>query len=432
MSKPDYFLQEIEGFFSGKPLNGLPVNDVFCIMPWVHFHVTQYGSVAPCCVSPWGFDTAFGNINTQSIEEIWNSPAMREFRLKQLKAEPDKRCERCYTLEKGGAFSLRQTINSLYARHSARLKETKEDGSLPSHIKPVYLDIRFSNKCNFKCRICGPHASSAWYEEAVKLGMPVKEPLTRSINNLQLFLTELKPWLNDLEEIYFAGGEPLFLDEHYVFLDELLKAGKDNVLLRYNTNFSSLDYEKGKAFQYWKSFKKVLINASLDDMGERGELQRKGQNWEKVEENIQKLKSEVPHAHFMVAPTVSALNIWTLCDMHRYFYEKGYIEVDDFIPTMLEQPEYYSVKVLPLQQKQALAEKLKAHAQWIRAQNSGHFKVRNWVAHVFATMPDYMLSEDRTDLLPELLEATKKLDSLRRESAFDVIPELKEIFSFNV
>jgi hypothetical protein len=201
------------------------------------------------------------------------------------------------------------------------------------------------------------------------------------------------------------------------------------VLLRYNTNFSSLDYEKGKALQYWKSFKKVIINASLDDMGARGELQRKGQNWDKVEESIRRLKEEAPHVHFMVAPTVSALNIWTLCDMHRYFYEKGYVDVDDFIPTMLEQPEYYSVKVLPAKFKQALAEKLKAHAQWILAQDSGHFKVRNWVAHVFATMPDYMQSEDRSVLLPELLDATKKLDALRRENTFDIIPELKEVLA---
>jgi len=428
MSKPDYFIREIESFFSGEP-KGIPQNDVFCIMPWVHFHVTQYGSVTPCCVAPWNFETAFGDINTQDVESIWNGEAIRDFRLKMLKGEPDKRCERCYTLEKGGAFSLRKTINSIYARHVHRLSQTQEDGSLPTQYKPVYLDIRFSNKCNFKCRICGPHSSSAWYDDAVKLGIPVTRALTGSIHNLPDFFTQLKPWISELEEIYFAGGEPLFLDEHYLLLDELLKAGKTDLLLRYNTNFSSLDYEKGKALQYWKSFKKVVVNASLDDTGARGELQRKGQNWENAEENIRRLKSETPHVQFMVSPAVSVFNIWTLCDTHRYFFEKGYIEVDDFIPSTLEQPEYYSIKVLPEKLKQLLAEKLKAHAQWVLAQNSGHPMMRNWLAHIFAAMPDYMRSEDRTALLPELLHSIKSIDTLRKENTFEVIPELREVFA---
>lgn len=424
MSKPQFILEQIEQFLSDTE-NGLPQNDVFCMVPWVHFHVTQYGTVAPCCVAPWDEKSSFGNINRQSIEEIWNSEAAKSFRLNMLKGEPDIRCARCHTLEKAGNSSARIFINKLYSKHQNRLKETRDDGYLPV-CKPVYLDFRFSNKCNFKCRICGPESSSAWYDDAIRAGETVSHaPQTKSIAAPQQFFTQLKPWLKEVEEIYFAGGEPLFLDEHYALLDELLKAEKTDVLLRYSTNFSSLDYEKGKAIDYWKKFTKVVITASFDDMGERAELHRKGQNWSKTEQNIRRLKAETPHVHLMVSPTISIWNIWTICDTHRYLCEQGYIEVDDIIPNVLEQPEYFSIRALPESIKKSLSVKLKEHSLWIQSRSDGHIAIRMWLAMEFEKMADSLFAEDRTALLPELLDKIRKIDAIRNENTFEVIPELK-------
>lgn len=426
MAKPAYFLEQIDSFLMGAAGTDIPMNEVFCILPFVHMHVTQYGSVTPCCVAPWGFDTAFGDINKESAETIWNGKEIRDFRLKMLNAQPDSRCTRCYTLEKGGTLSLRMSMNNLYAHHAERLKAVQPDGSLP-HYKPVYLDIRFSNKCNFKCRICGPHSSSAWYEEGIKLGMPTEPTaVTRSIHDLNSFLAEIQPWLSEFEEIYFAGGEPLFLDEHYALLDALLAAGKKDVLLRYSTNFSSLEYEKGKAIDYWKSFEKVIINASLDDMGERGELHRKGQNWRRTEQNIRRLKSEAPHVYFMVSPTISIWNIWNICNFHRYLVEQQFIEADDFIPNILEQPEYFSIKVLPADLKPALAKTLNEHAMWVRSQE-GNEKTKEWVAMEFENIAGALQSEDRSAMLPETLDYIRKVDAMRGENSFEVIPELKAL-----
>ena len=399
------------------------------MMPWIHFHVTQYGTVTPCCVAPWDKESAFGIISEQSIESIWNSDAIKTFRLKMLKGEADKRCERCYVMEKGGTLSLRNTINNLYYKnHKERIAATNPDGFLPKY-KPVYLDIRFSNKCNFKCRICGPHSSSAWHDDAVQLGeLPNSgNPITKSITDAENFFSQLKPWLHELQEVYFAGGEPLFIDEHYALLDELLKAGRDDVLLRYSTNFSSLDYEKGKALDYWKKFKKVVVTASLDDSGERAELHRKGQNWQLTERNIRRLKEEASHVHLMASCTISVWNIWTVCEFHRYLCESGFIEADDFVPNILEQPEYYSIKVLPPEIKKSLSIKLKEHARWVRARPDGHPMIKMWLAMEFEKIADSQFAEDRTALLPQLLEKIRQLDKIRREDTFKIIPELAKL-----
>ena len=43
---------------------------------------------------------------------------------------------------------------------------------------------------------------------------------------------------------YFAGGEPMITEEHYIIPQELIKKGKTNTTLRYNTNASTIRYKK--------------------------------------------------------------------------------------------------------------------------------------------------------------------------------------------
>lgn len=48
-----------------------------CIEPWEFFYVAQNGDVYPCC-HLWG--NPFGNVWSQSFEEIWNGEKMKEIR----------------------------------------------------------------------------------------------------------------------------------------------------------------------------------------------------------------------------------------------------------------------------------------------------------------------------------------------------------------
>ncbi len=398
----------------------------FCLMPWIHLHVTQAGTATPCCQAPWDEEFAYGNVNKNSIEEIWNADTIGKLRLKMIDDKPDLRCERCYIKEKSGVFSLRKGTNMMYLHHLDRVRQTLQDGSVKnSH--PIYFDIRFSNFCNFKCRICGPESSSSWYKEAKEFGYQLKDnQVHNAIFNEPAFFEKLKKYLPYAEEVYFAGGEPMLMHQQYQMLDLLLEAGNTDVLLRYSTNLSGFYYKQKSVLQYWKKFSNVKVYASLDDSGDRGDYQRKGQKWNEIVANRKLLKEECPHVKFFISPTVSILNVFHLPEFHRELIETGFIQLGDLIPSVLEEPYAYNIKALPELKKAEVKAEFEKHMEWLAAQSCENLELKNFVIKEYGHIVSFMLSADLSSYYPEFKKITIRLDELRKESLTSVIPELPD------
>lgn len=399
--------------------------DVFCMMPWVHFHVTQLGTVTPCCQAPWQEETAFGNINRENIAQIWNGKKMAAFRKNMKNGVPDKRCEGCYEKEKQGFTSLRQITNKNYFHHYDRVNQTLKDGQIPG-TTPVYFDIRFSNVCNLRCRICGPWSSSSWHNDAVALGMKSENApaITVSVHNTERLFSELEGMMPDMEEFYFAGGEPLVTEEHYRLLDMLIKHGKTDVKLTYNTNFSSFEYKGVNVLELWKKFRQVNIAASLDAEGMRGELLRKNLDWTRVEDNRLKLLKELPHAEFTVSPTLNVYNLLHLPDFHRNWTQRGLIGVEDFIPTLLIKPNELAVSALTYTVKKQALGLYKKHLEWIAQQTVTKPEKYEHMISQFKNVMIVLNAKGDKNIKTRLKQHVNSLDSLRNENTLKVFPEL--------
>lgn len=452
-------LDKLRHRISGHKINDLESiqeSKAFCMKPWVHLFVSHFGTVVPCCLTPWHEEQALGNVNKSRVEEIWNGKPMRDFRKKMLRDEQDSRCKQCYQNEKVGLRSTRKMINQVYAHKLDWVKETQPSGKVVT-AKPIYWDIRFSNLCNFRCRICGHHSSSNWYDDAKATGQISHETrVHKGVNDFRQLIPQLESLLPDLEEIYFAGGEPLIMEEHYVLLDLLLKHGKTDLKLRYATNFSQTFYKKKDVFDLWKQFPNVYLHVSLDGNHEKGEFQRKGQDWTQVLENRQRLMEKCPHIDFMITPTISLFNVLHLPDFHREWVEQGLVGIDEFMAHTLKSPDCYSLKVLPANLKDKVEAKLRDHLKWIREYLShtplpedegpevevwkdwmdrnkipatvGRVKM-DMVINEFMSAIDFMRSEDHTHLLPEFRKMTLELDDLRKESFLETFPELGEMLT---
>lgn len=403
--------------------------DTFCIMPWVHFHLTQNGNVSPCCQAPWDDASALGNINRSSIEEIWNNQEFKHFRA-QLKANKAyKTCERCYEKEAMGWTSLRQITNDKYAAFIQELK--RKNFSEELYKQPVYFDIRFSNVCNLKCRICSHASSSSWHADAVSLGDIRKESptITYSIEDEKQFFKEFEAYIGGIQEIYFAGGEPILTEQHYTLLKLLLKNGKSNCKLFYNTNLSQLHLKEHELLEYWKEFDFINLAVSLDDIGPRLEYQRKNVRWESIESNLQRIKESCDNVELVFSPTVSVFNVLYLPEMHRTLVERSYALPEDVIPTLLSYPKEYNIRALqPVLKKQAHGI-INEQLQWLKGLVASNPEKMEHCKKQYLNLLYYLEERDLPEARQHFAKKIKALDLLRKESFASTFPELKTMLS---
>jgi hypothetical protein len=228
-----------------------------------------------------------------------------------------------------------------------------------------------------------------------------------------------------LDQIYFAGGEPLIMEEHNRILKLLIEKGNTNVRLIYNTNLNELRYKKESVLELWKHFPNVCVAASLDDMGDRAEIIRSGTNWAQVEQNIRDLKEQCPHIDFMISPTLSAMNIWNFTQFHRYMVESGFIEAKDFNLNILQGPEAYRIDVLPADVKAKFKAEFEEHIRWLEPIDTIERAVGGFKGAI-----EFMMATDNSKLLPKFWSLVEDLDVVRNESLISMVPELEQISQY--
>lgn len=397
----------------------------FCIMPWIHLHVSQNGNVIPCCQAPPHKVHRFGNVNEQSVAQIWNGQTINSFRLKMLNDEKDYRCKQCHLKEESGAKSLRQITNEKF---SEKVTQVKKAGMSIASV-PIHFDVRFSNACNLKCRICGPWASSQWHKDAVATGMRKKgsKALSLAVEDENSFFEQIIPLLPEAKEFYFAGGEPLMMEQHYKVLDALIACGNTSIRLSYNTNFSTLQFKQYNVIEYWKQFENVHLTASLDAEEQQGEFLRKNIKWEQVLKNRKVCLKELPHLKFQIAPTACVFNVSQLPQFHKNWVKLGFINVEGFIPNILIHPKEYQLNILPLKEQLNLRPLYESHIKWIK--NQEFLNVENHIECLqqFRTILNQLGRVAEPKFINSFKEKTTLLDSLRSENTVELFQELDQI-----
>jgi organic radical activating enzyme len=395
----------------------------FCMLPWIHLHAWPDGSAFPCCLARAAHPV--GNFKQKTMREIWNDTDMREIRRNMLDDKPCRQCEDCYEQEAAGFASMRNNSNKAFGQHMDLVEQTLPDGTSPD-MKLHYWDVRFSNICNLKCRSCGSIFSSRWYDDDVKLfGKALRPRVQFAGRHSEDVWEQMQEHIPYLEQIYFAGGEPLIMEEHNRILKLLIEKGNTQVRLIYNTNLTELKFKRESVLELWKHFPSVCVAASLDDMGERAAMIRSGTDWAQVEQNIRDLKRECPHIDFMISPTLSMMNIWNFVPFHRYMIDQGFIEPKDFNLNILQGPAEYRIDVLPEEIKLQFKKQFEEHIEWLRPRDP-----INRATGGFEGAVAFMMSTDNSKLLPDFWETVSDLDWSRNERLIQVVPELEQILKY--
>ena len=392
----------------------LTESKTFCIYPWIHLHAYPTGVAYPCCHAEMAVGPV-GNCRKNTLAEIWQDVPMQQLREDMLTETPNVTCGRCYEQEANGFFSGRKSANKHHGHHIKKLEENP--------FEMTYWDIRFSNLCNLKCRSCGHIFSSQWYQDQAKLAGSDWKDRNTVLNYAGRTETDmwqqLEPHLDYVEQIYFAGGEPLLMEEHYRILEELVQRKRFDVRLIYNTNFTHTELRGKSVFEYWRQFDSVAVGASLDDSGARGEYIRKGTNWAVVEQNRKDMLQICPEVDFYISPTLSIMNAWHLPDFHRDWVERGLICAQDLNVNILQDPLHYRIDIAPVEYKAQLLAKFTDHINWLRDQD-----LLQRATQGFESAVKFMMAKDNTHLIDTFWRKTHELDDIRKESILEVIPEL--------
>ena len=399
-------------------------SDTFCMMPWLHLHAFPDGRAYPCC---FGLDQhPVGDLNKSSMEEVFNGKDMREMRLNMLSNKPSRQCGKCYDQEKSGFFSLRLSSNKHFGHNIGMIDNTQADGTADFVIK--YWDIRFSNLCNFACRSCGTWFSSNWYEDHKKLtGKPPDHAkIMRVGRTADDIWNQMLTQFDHVEQFYFAGGEPLIMEEHYKILKELDRRKMYHVRLIYNTNFSKLIFKDMDVLELWNKFDSVSVGASLDAMGPRAEYMRKGTVWADIEANRKRMQELCPQVDFYISATVGLINALHVVDFHRTWSEQGYIKPQDFNFNLLQFPFWQRIDLLPESMKQKVKEKYESHIAWLKPQDHLTRATKG-----FQSGLDYMTRRDKFEQIEDFKSGMKKLDDIRNENILETFPELAELYEKN-
>ena len=443
----------------------------FCPLPWNSINLRNNGDLRICCntnsYSPKrGIMTKEDGTPYNAGKDDWNearnAELLKEVRVSMMKGEWHPECTRCKKEEESGMRSRREYENDDWGKYSGdislekMLPITEEDGTLDTSKQDIeFMDIRYGNFCNLKCRMCGPTDSHKWYDDFVKTTgrthyKDTHETIQLTKNAKGKWHTDQYDWFQgnnrywdnfekygpNAKKLYIVGGEPLIIAEHQESLERLVASGKaGKIQLEYNTNLTMVP---DRLVHLWEQFKQIRIGVSIDGIGDVFNYQRTPAKFDTVYKNMMTLQNnERINLKAWFAYTVTPMNVFHTADFMKWkLTESG---LDKFNPItgprpvithhMCHSPKYYNVKVLPQYLKDQVAEHYQEHKDWVLTTDFSD-KVKNNFIKVLNGIEKFMMSEDYSEeWLDHFVDQTAKLDEVRNQNILDIVPQYKKLFN---
>lgn len=401
-----------------------PVPESICPLPWVNLSLDVDGSSRPCCKfahqepdSPY----QLANLKDHSLDEVWHGEGLQRLRRDFRAGIRPAECSTCWDEEAAGVASYRQTFVQYRGLTGA------VDFGDPAPPPPRALDLKLTNACNLKCRICGPVASSSWLQEELAVGEPeplsfvahlrdnrtyfLSNKLTRSVPNL----AGLRRWLPTLEYLELTGGEPMMSPENRELVELIATEGRpEQVGVLFNTNATVID---DRILAHLDRFREVKVCCSIDDVGSRFEYERFPACWDEVESNLDRYEQVARQGWRLYAfCSVSVFNVWYLPEYLRWLRDRVSMEL---VLNYVHYPRHFSVQVLPGPVKDALAARLAREILEDPAAPPAHVDaVTDLVSFIAHSRPD------DAEAWQECVDTVVERDAIRGQDARTTFPEL--------
>ena len=406
-------------------------NKSYCRYPFDSITVTNTGHMQMCCYAEWTgvLDTEETKIkDIDSIDDWFKGKYLTNVRKLMLDNKKLAECSGCYKREKQYGNSPRTFINEKYK------------GNLSEHsIKRV--DLKLGNKCNLKCKMCFPYASSELWKEWKDLGWnssekdPNKDTTWRYYDG---YFEEDYAWpknksnMDKIKEvalkskiIHVTGGEPTLNPEFFDLLKYCIdKDVAKDIKLEVTTNATKIH---PKFFDMAKQFKNLFVVISMDGVGKTYEYVRYPANYDAVYKNILEynkfFKTLGKDSKLIFNFVLQYWNIHITIDVIKTLTPLAVNETT--VPVMiepLEYPKFMAWNILPEEYIKKIIREVV-----IEDKKDNEQLVKLGIIQFLRQLKTYK-AQDYTALKQELIQFTTKQDTHRGIKLEDYIPNLSGFF----
>lgn len=386
-----------------------------CPLPWNGIYVNPDGQIKNCAISK----QTLGNINQESIANILNNEINQSIRQDMLDQVQHPRCDSCYSVENNAASNTENESNRSWYKKIAIKHSNLDIFDNSKNFKPVVLDLRWKNTCNYACVYCGPDLSSTWESLLNDKEFAIDETV---LDRSKQYIFDR---LSSVDHVYLAGGEPLLMKDNVALLDRLF-VENPNVEIRINSNISNVN---SPVFERLKRFKNVKWTISVESRHGVFEYMRWPGNWDLFVKNALIVKDTVgDQINFNMV--WCALNSTEIIDTFDTLIDLGFHE-NMFVVQCLQKPAQLSVLQLPPDVIQNLKIKImnrmdKANPEWwlYKSLNSMY----NFLHTPAPVVKKNEFLESNSAGVDGIIEYLSAIDQLRKTNSRTVFEDLYKIY----
>ena len=351
----------------------------FCLAKWTQVTMHLHNGLTHSCHHPTPHKIPLSEIKNNP-SALHNTKHKKYKRKEMLEGKRPVECEYCWKVE-DNSKSFSDRVFKSEEPWSQPFLEDISNLDWRENYNPKYVEVAFSNACNFKCSYCGPMFSSKWIEEIEKYGA---YPTTDSFNGLEQIKAEDKlpykhseenPYVDafwewwpdlyrDLHTFRITGGEPLLAKDTWKVLDYIIEHPNPNknLHLAINSNLGVPDnlidifIEKINKLEEENRVSDFVIFTSVDGWGKQAEYGRHGLDFDKFWKNIDKILSKCPTVTIGIMCTYNAFSVLSFDELIKgvYEYKKKYSSMNrawntavSLDTSFLRYPSHQTVQILP-------------------------------------------------------------------------------------
>lgn len=447
-----------------KKLEEILKHPMFCIVPFMVLNTRPNGTVKTCSqchdlravhknyneksiqtdLPLDGFQPDYLSFKKDSLEDIWNSDFLKEFRMKKINGEFVKSCKTCYIEDQAGDnISKRSKFNKLYGEeHINRIQDAIDnEGKLGE--PPSWWECRLSSECNSACRICNALTSSLIrkqnekhldkipsYDKSITIQATNFYKKWGYLGDSENFKKEFWKNIDSIKYIEFHGGEPLIDKNLLDIFEKLAISGHSkNIWLNGYTNANVCSEE---VIELLNCFKGGRVGISIDGYAEENDYLRWPSKWNTVEKNLKNFKilgNTWENYVISAVSTYQCLSIDKLVTWHNNLIQQEGMDIFPLTLNVVTRPSRISAYLIPLDKRIELTTFINDYIAKSFACNKSNYAERN--KHTMKKFMALILKDDNSLTqkdLDDFIEYTKSLDKIRKQSVLEIFPKLKFLF----